>query len=94
MIIAEMVMATEIIRGENNRKKFRSQEIAIRGRLPMGFNFRKCGPFFCVKTGRILRPSRVFEATSKDLLTVLVRKAKVTPLCHKELSFRDIYLRA
>jgi hypothetical protein len=34
----------------------------------------------------------VFEAELKDLLTVLVRKAKVTPLCDKDIGFSaDIF---
>jgi hypothetical protein len=62
--------------------------------MPGGFNPRHAAHFLCLKTGGRLRPSRLFEAASKDLLTVLVRKAKVTPLCHKDIGFGDIYLMA
>jgi hypothetical protein len=47
--------------------------------------------FLYLKTDRRFRPSRLSGATSKDLLTVLVLKAKVTLLCHKDAGFGGIY---
>jgi len=62
--------------------------------MPRDFNFGNAARFLCLKTGVLLRLSRAIGAASKDLLTVLVRKAKVTPLCHKGAGFSDIYLMA
>jgi hypothetical protein len=64
------------------------------GCVPRAFNFGNAARFLCLKTDRRLRLSRLIEAASKDLLTVLVPKAEVTPLCNKELRLRDIYLMA